>query len=246
LRASGAFACRALGFAGTAPGARYTMGMLPATVSFCEARLHGLVAEPANTWSSLGYIAVGIWLFAARGAARRAPLATVAIAELGIGIGSIALHATATFWGEVLDLSGMFLLSGSLFALGAGRLFGLRDATQLAVWALAVGLPLALLAIAHGSGIASFSVVLAGGIAFELALRKRTRSFRTFLTSLALFGVAFAFWIADKTKLVCVPDNHVLGGHAVWHLLNALSIERLYAYYRSALGPAPGALEPAR
>jgi hypothetical protein len=211
---------------------------LPATVHFCEARLGGLVAEPANTWSSLGYILVGAWLFARRGAASRAPLATVAIAEIGIGVGSIALHGTGTFAGEVLDLTGMFLLSACLFALGFGRLGRLSDRTIGGMWAVAVALPLGLLAWVHGSGIASFSVLLAAGIGAELVLyrRDRTVGFRRFAQSMGIFGVAFTFWILDMTRLVCLPDNHVFTGHAAWHLLNAWSIERLYAFYQESLG----------
>jgi len=214
---------------------------LPATVHFCEARLDGPVAEPANTWSSIGYILVGVWLFARRGAASRAPLATVAIAEIGIGVGSIALHGTGTFAGEVLDLTGMFLLSACIFALGVGRLRRLPDRSIGALWALAVVLPLALLAVVHGSGIGAFSVFLTVGIAAELLLYRRdhTVGFRRFGQAMALFGVAFTFWILDMTRLACLPDNHVFTGHAAWHLLNAWSIERLYTFYKESLG-APG------
>ncbi len=219
---------------------------LPATVHFCEARLPGPVAEPANTWSSLGYILVGVWLFARRGAASRAPLATVAIAEIGIGVGSIALHGTGTFAGEVLDLTGMFFLSACLFALGVGRLLRLSDRAIAGLWGLAVAVPLALLAVVHGSGIGSFAVLLAAGIVAELVLYRRdhTVGFRRFVQALGIFGVAFAFWILDMTRVACLPDNHVFTGHAVWHLLNAWSIERLYAFYRESLGVPGTALRP--
>ena len=201
----------------------------PATVTFCERRLEGLIVEPANTWSSLGYVVVGLWLLARRRA--RGALVIVAIAELGIGIGSLALHGTGTFAGEVLDLTGMFLLSATLFALGVGRLARLADAAVLRLWVLAVAAPLGLLAIVRASGIASFSVVLAVGTVAEIVASRREPSFRLFLTALGIFGVAFTVWVLDITRLVCAPDNHVLGGHAVWHLLNAWSIERLFTYY---------------
>ncbi|NUP09562.1 MAG: hypothetical protein HOW73_26250 [Polyangiaceae bacterium] len=210
----------------------------PATVRFCEERLPGLVAEPANTWSSLGYVIVGVWLFAKRGAARRWPLAIVATAEIGIGLGSMALHGTGTFAGEVLDLTGMFLLSGCIFALGLGRLLNFDDRRILRVWIAAVALPLLALAVIPPSGIASFATILIAGIACELLLRQRGRSpsFALFGQALAILAVAFAFWVGDITKLVCSPQNHILGGHAVWHLLNAVSIKRLFDFYARALG----------
>ncbi len=216
-----------------------TIGALaPATVRFCERRLDGLIAEPANTWSSLGYVLVGLWLLVGRRA--RGALVVVAVAELGIGMGSLALHATATFAGEVLDLTGMFLLSATLFALGVGRLARLSDATVIRLWLVAVAAPLALLAIVRPSGIASFAVVLAAGIIAEIVASRRDPSFRVFLTALGIFIVAFAIWVLDVTRLVCVPDNHILGGHAVWHLLNAWSIERLFAYYARSRAAAGG------
>ena len=39
------------------------------------------------------------------------------------------------------------------------------------------------------------------------------------------------FWIADYTGRFSDPDNHVLQGHAVWHLLTALCLLFLYSHY---------------
>lgn len=212
----------------------------PATVRFCEERLSGAIAEPANTWSSLGYIVVGIWLFAARGAATRWPLAIVATAEIGIGVGSMALHGTGTFAGEVLDLTGMFLLSACMLALGFGRLARWTDRRIAAAWLILCALPLLGLVAVPASGIASFAIQLVAAITCEIVLKVRGASpdFRLFGQALALLVFAFAFWAADISRLVCDPHNHFFGGHAVWHLANAFSIQRLYAFYTRALAPA--------
>ena len=41
---------------------------------------------------------------------------------------------------------------------------------------------------------------------------------------LAAFGTAFFVWNLDKLNIVCRPDNHFITGHAVWHVLTAVSI----------------------
>ncbi len=209
----------------------------PATVTFCEARLHGWIAEPANTWSSLGYIVIGIWLFVRRGAGVRLPLGTVALAEIGIGIGSLALHGTGTFVGEVLDLAGMFMLSACIFGLSVGRLLRLGERGMVTLWACALIVPFGILWLVHGSGIVSFATILVTGFVAEIALYRRdhTPGFQRFLQMLALLIGAFVVWTLDVTHVVCDPDNHVLGGHAIWHLMCAWSIERLYTFYQESL-----------
>ncbi len=36
--------------------------------------------------------------------------------------------------------------------------------------------------------------------------------------------IAFLIWNADKWSLLCAPDNHLVTGHAVWHVLTAVAI----------------------
>jgi hypothetical protein len=209
----------------------------PATVHFCEARLAQFPREPSNTISSAAYVAVCLWLFLRRGAGSRLPLSTVAVAEFGIGAGSIALHGTGTFAGELLDLTGMFFLSACLVALALGRLLKLGDRAVALTWLLAVALPLLLLAVYPASGIASFAVCLVFGMGVELVLWRRRQSpeFRYFAQNLGLFGIALVFWVFDVSKLVCMESNHWVTGHAVWHVLNAFAIERLYTFYQVRL-----------
>ena len=48
---------------------------------------------------------------------------------------------------------------------------------------------------------------------------------------LILFA-AGSVWILDRQRVVCEPDS-LLQGHAVWHILTAVSIFFVYLYYRS-------------
>jgi len=51
---------------------------------------------------------------------------------------------------------------------------------------------------------------------------------RWFISS---FAIAFIFWNLDIHNIVCDPKNHLLTGHAVWHLLNAIAIWYIYRFY---------------
>lgn len=209
-------------------------GLTPGTVAFCEERLCAWVAEPSNTWSSLGYVFVGAWLLVHAARAKNGQLVAVAVAEIIIGVGSVFFHATGALAGETVDQVGMFLLSCLVLTYAYGHARGLAPGPTAALYAGAVVLSTAVLLAVPVVGIPLFGVQLAGGLGWELAHRRRATDralYRPLMQGITIFLVAFAVWTTDITGLLCDPDNHVLTGHAVWHLLNAVSIERLYRFY---------------
>ena len=94
-------------------------GWTPPDLQHCEANLCGWITTPANTWSNLAYVAVGVWIW--RRAAKRDLLAAGGLGPVSIAVGvtSFAFHASYTFAGQVLDYGGMFLLIGWALARGA-------------------------------------------------------------------------------------------------------------------------------
>ncbi len=209
-------------------------GLTPGTVSFCEARLCAWVAEPANTWSSLAYIAVGLWLLLHARRSRDSRLVAVAVAEIMIGLGSVLFHSTGALAGEFVDQVGMFLLSGLILTYAWGHAKGVAANRVTATYAGVVVLSTLIIVAYAPLGIPLFAVQLATGLAWELRHRKgsaQPEQYRGLVQGILIFLGAFAIWTTDITGLLCDPDNHVLTGHAVWHLLNAWSIERLYRFY---------------
>ena len=207
--------------------------MEPASVSFCEQRLCAVVAEPSNAWSSIAYVLVAFWLLSKPEARASRLLAAVAIAEMLIGIGSFVFHASGTFAGELVDLSGMFLLSGMMLALAIGHAKKLSPRQVAAAWALFTLGPLATVLVVKPAGIPLFALELVSAIVLELWVwrKKGTAAFNLFGQSLALVSTAFVIWAGDISGIACRPDNHLVTGHAVWHLLNAIAISRLFAFY---------------
>jgi hypothetical protein len=97
-----------------------------------------------------------------------------------------------------------------------------------------VGLWQAPLAVVMYSGNLAFAILLVVATAFEVRIvrRKEAHARRLYAyLSLASILTAFAIWNATKTWL-CDPHSY-LQGHAIWHVLDAVSAYFLYRYYAS-------------
>jgi hypothetical protein len=84
------------------------------------------------------------------------------------------------------------------------------------------------------AGNAAFGLLLvvATGIEVLIMRRGQTHARRVYAyLSLASILTAFAIWNATRTWL-CAPHS-LIQGHAIWHLLGAVSAYLLYRYYAS-------------
>jgi hypothetical protein len=233
-------------------------GWRPATClpggCFCEAVAAGILRQPANTWSSLGFVVAGLTILqqALRDARspqrpganrmRSQPLYPLAygVAVVAIGAGSAFFHASLSFTGQVFDLFGMYLLATFIVAYNIARWHAVPQRVLIAGYLL-VNLALAV-GLWHIPALRRylFALALAGALLLEIVgLRRRgvQGDLRLLWAALALNTVAFLIWIADITRLLCASGSW-LQGHAIWHLLGALSSLALYHYYRSERPPA--------
>lgn len=224
--------------------------------NFCEAARDGVVKQPANTFSNLGFVAAGLLIAAdaSRSADNRAhrsmgrPLATaLACVVVLLGPGSAAMHATQSALGGHLDLLSMYLIAAfaAAYALTRWRRGGPRMLAAAfgagVVLSELVGLPSIDLPIVRHSGNAAFGLLLVTAAVLEIRIIRRRQSridSRYGYASLAAMGTAFAVWTATNAGL-CDPYSPVQG-HAIWHLLGAGAAYLLYRYYASehAAGPA--------
>ena len=214
-----------------------------ATHCFCELPRGGaLVLQPANSWSSLAFVAVGAWIMlGAHGAGRDDtsfrgwPAWWFGMTGIVIGIGSFLLHATLTLWGQFYDVLGMYLLSGFIGAYAARRWLGLSNAMAVVLYFAICAILAAFLWIMPETRRWLFAIVLVAAIAIELIFARPRRTgvrVRYFLCGLIAYAIAFAIWILDNTGALCAPES-LVQGHAAWHLLGAAALFWNYAYYRS-------------
>jgi len=222
-----------------------------AGLNYCEAARAGFAAQPANTWSNLAYVAVGILIglramrdlgsvSAPSNRMTTSPLHGSAYASVValIGPGSMALHASTTRWGATADVFAMYVWASFALAYAVQRLLGTTTRRFVALWlALSALLTLRLL-----TGVPSlpdnfgFGIVVAAYACLEgyIVTSEPTRYDRRWLAVAALtFVVAFAIWRASHTGGPLCDPHSLLQGHAVWHVLTAASAGALYLFYRS-------------
>jgi hypothetical protein len=217
--------------------------------NFCEAARDWVVRQPANTLSNVGFVAAGLLIAWHAGARRNIGtslsmhrhLATaIACLVVLLGPGSAAMHATQSAIGGHLDMLSMYLVASFAAAYAAMR--WLRGGTRLFAATFVGGIAFCelvgwwndrLLVVMY-PGNAAFALLLVAATALEVLIMRRqeARAQRVYAyASLASILIAFAIWNAARTWL-CDPHS-LIQGHAIWHVLGALSAYFLYRYYAS-------------
>jgi hypothetical protein len=214
---------------------------------YCEAPVCDWIETPANAHSSWAYVLVGVLVLLSVRASPRGGIDTRAIGAIAIwlGFGSFFMHASLTFVGQVADLMGMFLIAG--WAVGQNLLrigWVSSDRARVVVsTVLVVGSLVTMLLLGHGFP----AVVTVGAVALlielQLAWRRAvpTGGYRPFFFAFGCLALSFVFWGLDLAKVGCEPDDHLLQGHAAWHLLNAPLFWFLHRFYAALPAPSAGA-----
>ena len=139
------------------------------------------------------------------------------------------MHATGTAWGMFADVSAMFFLSNVILSLSLERFFKLRERNANLIF---LGMFCFSEAILHYTGNGGKLFILELFLATILEYRLRSLRMVHVWQATAFFVAAFTFWILDTKKILCWPDNHILTGHSLWHLLAAAAIWVYFLAYR--------------
>jgi hypothetical protein len=223
---------------------------------FCEAIGDGFIRQPIDTWSNLAFVLLGLLILedvwrpsSARSnllAQRRVYGIVYAVAVMLIGLGSWFYHASLTFVGQWFDVMGMYLLGTFMVLYNVARLrplSGRAFAVSYVLFNLALGLSLIVVPELRRY---LFGILLVVTMALEYSnrvssIRRESLTgrrnpvspdLRYFGAALLVYVLAQIIWTLDLNHIVCDPAD-LLQGHAVWHVLTALSAGLLYLYYRS-------------
>ncbi len=225
---------------------------------FCEAvRSHGIM-QPANSLSSLAFVVVAAvvlvqWVLsrqrkdlpANRFNTRAAYPLLFVVALLVIGLGSAFYHARLSYTGQFIDVLGMYFIATFALIYSIDRVRGLTGTTVVAAY---LGSNLLLAAMLWWVPVlrrAIFGLLIGGVIIVELAgnrgidgasnreHRGPAHSARLLWIAVGILAVAFIIWTLDYERIVCSPQS-LIQGHAIWHILGAVSSWMLYRYYREA------------
>jgi hypothetical protein len=241
-----------------------SMGWFPTSPDeppkYCERIRTGMIKQPANTWSNLGFILCGlailIWIgqSAAHGKSAN-PMATqggwsivYGMAVVWLGPGSMFLHACQKQWGGVFDNLSMNMYLSWFLLYDLSRVFGGPSfAVALVIWLLVNGALGAWIWLApkfDKLGIIQFAVLIGLLLLVEIlgiglgvihpSIGKIHRQVGWLIAGALIFGAAFGIWIyaGNSWSKACKPDS-LLQGHAAWHLLGAVATVPLFVYLRS-------------
>jgi len=204
----------------------------PATMKFCEENLCSWVTQPANAFSSLIYIILGIFLLFYYKKEKNKALRIIPIVSILIGISSFLYHASFSFFLQVFDLASMFLISSFIIAFNLRRMNYTKRFFLSFIFIFLVQFIL-LLIIRQKSGAIIFGIAIILSILLELNLAFKSKDifYKYYLMALLVFVAAFAVWVLDFKQIVCSPTNHLINGHAIWHIISSFSILFLYKFY---------------
>lgn len=219
----------------------YAPATCTGTQCFCELpRTGALVLQPANTWSSFGYVLIGfLMIVVADGrdeASAMSPLAarTLGLTAITVGLGSALMHATLTLWGQFLDVLGMYLVGSFLLVRALARWRRIADGLAIALYVALCGVLVAVLIVMPEVRRWLFAVLLIIAVVIEFVFARPLRPgarVSYFFAAILATGMAFALWILDQTGVLCAPRSPIQG-HAVWHVLGAVSLWLTFCYYR--------------
>lgn len=237
---------------------------LPEDHVFAEAIHPGIFRTCSNTWSNMGFVFVGLYVVAfAWWDARRettkydcyavrqpSMMGLFGIACIVVGFGSTAMHASLTPWGHLFDVFGMYIVLLSLAALQWARwipdvpLGGRRRPTwpffsiatiAASIWLLFYGRHMV-----GGHfilGISFLSIPL--GIALDLFVLRRTfLQIRWLVLAAASFVLGAYIWQLDVANAFSPPDAW-WQGHAIFHLLMAVTLGSMAQFFRSEVPRRP-------
>ena len=208
--------------------------LLP-NVKWCEANLCSWIINPANTWSNLGYIFVGLYfLFLYQKKSREQYWLGMGVVV--VGVTSFIHHAAYNFFTQLLDFIGMYYYLLFVFLANFVRLGNLGADKLIKIWASSVTFLTILTVIFYFLEIPIQVFVPVVGLAIFFQERKIFNSthaqvklnaspdLNNFYTALGLLVLAATCSALDAKRIWCDPNNHWIQGHAAWHVISSVGL----------------------
>jgi len=235
--------------------ANMTVSQSAITVEYCEFNHpERFFHQPINTYSNLAYLFFGLLILLIAREDHRNPappsrLAAFPLLSVLMGacfvylsFGSAFFHASLTYVGQRADMNATYSILISLLGITVYHLAPNRPWTrslQLGWIAGLVGviflfLPLAL-RIPSARLVPALILLLNAGMLIHYFQFRRQRSALVILLSFVLVVLAIYIRTLDVRKVGCDPYSF-FQGHALWHLLTALSSFCSYCFFRFEKG----------
>lgn len=199
------------------------------------------ITAPANTYSNFAYILAGLWMIQEARLRRSPTLALFGPGSIVVGVTSAVYHASYTWFFQFFDFFGMYVFALMPLALNLRRIGFLGASEITGSFAVLLAGCSMLTVIFHYTGVPIQLIVLVLIITIliqERFIYKKSGNKRVVMPEYVTWAAAIGFLFlgaccsaADKLGIWCDPTNHVIQGHAVWHLLTAVSLCFLFRFY---------------
>jgi len=209
----------------------------PATMQYRERNLDAWIRQPANAWSNLAYVAVGLWLWMQPSIRESGVLTLIPLTAVLVGVGSFLYHASFSLLFQTVDLAAMYLFSCLFITLDLWRLFSFSLPVFYGLYMSLFLVSLAtFLWLRRRSGFLIFIghvlIVIVLEV-FNAWLGRGANDYRPFIWMLVVLVAGWLIWILDYKGLAFDPDNHLVQGHALWHVITSFCFILAYRYYSS-------------
>lgn len=219
---------------------------------FCEASRPGLIKQPSNTFSNLGFIVAGLviaWQLSKGQFSQNHNSITqgwfygtfFSCLTILLGPGSMAMHATEAASGGFFDMLSMYLVASFTVAYAVERFFDLRPLHFTAVFSAVLGTciwanfqPYQIVFDFFGN--TAFAFFIGVTTVVELlnsTLKKMEHERKWGYLSLGTLLVSLLIWNLWKNDSPLCDPQSWFQGHAIWHLLDALAVYFLFRFYAS-------------
>jgi hypothetical protein len=204
-----------------------------ANVDWCEATLMGYVTEPANTWSNLAYIFMGLFL-KQKYKPDHQLLKLFPFAVMALGFLSGFYHATNAWITQLGDFIGMYLVASIPLLINLEKL-GFKKAGTVLTYTFLNSLLPVFTVVGFSLGFPIQIMILLFFIAiliteYFLAKESPLNSYKNLIMTHFFFLIAISFSALDVSRKMCDPDNHFFQGHATWHIFSSLGLYFTYLY----------------
>lgn len=210
-------------------------------IKWCEETLCSWVSEPANTYSNIGYLIVGLILvYLGIKNRHNSNMRQYGPIIFFMGAMSFYYHQSNFYGSQILDFVGMFFFVGWAIAMNLVRLEKLKYKNM--IW-FNLGLGTVYTLAMHAMYVTDIKfqgIVLISGFAIltteVMARKKAVVHYKWFASTIVILIVAFGFSISDGKRIWCDPTQHgwFSQGHAVWHWIASIAMLTLYLHYSQA------------
>ena len=210
---------------------------------WCEDNLCAWITAPANTYSNLAYILFGIIMIQHARKLKSKTLLLFGPASIITGVSSFAFHASYTYLFQIFDYFGMFCFVYLAIVVQLRRLNVINAQTQtLTFWSLVIFSTILVPILGHYK--IPYQVLVLGLVFLTMFMEMRlyvlskrkgvhtVANYRYFIIGLLfLIGGATCSGL-DAARVWCDPTNHVMNGHAMWHLLTSVGLFAFFIFYK--------------